>query len=66
MVVFPRPHIVDASVLIDLEHGGLVKAIFRLGHGWSAPDVVIVEVLAALGSLLTGRELKELTKFFHG
>ena len=60
MVVFPRPHIVDASVLIDLEHGGLIKEIFRLGHGWSAPDVVIGEVMEPLGSLLTGHGLRVL------
>ena len=58
MVVSPRPHIVDASVLIDLEHGGLIKEIFRLRHGWTAPDVVIGEVMEPLGSLLAGHGLK--------
>jgi predicted nucleic acid-binding protein len=46
--------------LIDLEHGGLIKEIFRLGHGWSAPDVVIGEVMEPLGSLLTGHGLRVL------
>jgi predicted nucleic acid-binding protein len=58
MAVSPRPHIVDASVLIDLEHGGLIEELFLLRHGWTAPDVVILEVLEPLGSMLTGYGLK--------
>lgn len=58
MAVPPRPHIVDASVLIDLEYGEVVKEFFLLHHGWTAPDVVIVEVLESLGSVLTGLGLK--------
>ena len=50
----PKPHIVDASVLIDLEHGLVVRELFLLHHGWTAPDLVIVEVGESLGSLLTG------------
>ncbi len=61
MAVPPRPHIVDASVLIDLEHGGLIDELFLLRHGWSAPDVVLGEVMEPLGSLLAGQGLKILT-----
>jgi len=52
MAVTPRLCIVDASVLIDLEHGGLVKEIFQLPYIWAAPDAVIEEVGESLGALL--------------
>ena len=32
MAVFPKPHIVGASVLIDLEHGGLIEEIICLAR----------------------------------
>lgn len=54
----PKPHIVDASVLIDLEHGRVVRELFLLHHDWTAPDLVIVEVGESLESLLTGQGLK--------
>lgn len=52
----PKPHIIDASVLIDLEHGRVIRELFLLHHGWTAPDVVIVEVME-LGPVLTGHGL---------
>ncbi len=54
----PKPHIVDASVLIDLEYGEVIGELFLLHHDWTAPDLVIVEVGESLGSLLTGHSLK--------
>ena len=29
----PKPHIIDASVLIDLEHGRVIRELFLLHHG---------------------------------
>lgn len=52
----PKPHIIDASVLIDLEHGRMIRELFLLHHGWTAPDVVIVEV-GELGPVLIGHGL---------
>jgi predicted nucleic acid-binding protein len=57
MVGSPKPHIVDASVLIDLEKGVVIRELFLLHHGWTAPDLVIVEVGESLGSLLTSHGL---------
>jgi predicted nucleic acid-binding protein len=57
----PKPHIIDASVLIDLEHGRMIRELFLLHHGWTAPDVVIVEVMEPLGSLLTAQGLRVFT-----
>lgn len=61
MRVSPKPYIVDASVLIDLEHGGLIEEFFLLQHGWTTPDVVIMEVMEPLGSQLTGLGLNTLS-----
>jgi len=52
MVVPQRLCIVDSSVLIDLEYGGLIKEIFQLDQVWASPDMVILEVKNPLGSLL--------------
>lgn len=61
MAVTPRLCIVDASVLIDFEQGGLVKEIFQLQYEWAAPDAVIEEVGEHLGSLLISFGLKKIT-----
>jgi predicted nucleic acid-binding protein len=54
----PKPHITDASVLIDLENGRVIRELFLLHHGWTAPDVVIAEVMEPLGSQITAYGLK--------
>lgn len=61
MVVIPRLCIVDASVLIDLEHGGLIGEIFQLNYNWAAPDVLIEsEVSKSLRALLRNCGLREI------
>jgi predicted nucleic acid-binding protein len=57
MAVSQKLHIVDASVFIDLEHGGLIEEVFRLHHGWTAPEVAIDEVME-LRPILEGHGLK--------
>lgn len=56
MAVPPKPHIIDASVLIDFEHGGVIRELFLLHHRWATPDLVIVEV-GEFGLVLAAQNL---------
>lgn len=43
-----RPQLVlDANILIDLQHGDLVEALFALPYQLLAPDLVLAELAAA-------------------
>jgi predicted nucleic acid-binding protein len=58
MRVSPKPHIVDASVWIDLEHGEVITELFLLHHDWTAPDLMRGELKEPLWSMLTGYGLR--------
>lgn len=50
----------DANILIDMDVGGLLEAMFRLEEGFAVPDVLYMEELEAQHGELPGLGLKVL------
>ncbi|WP_133012567.1 PIN domain-containing protein [Marinomonas flavescens] len=52
----------DANILIDMEEGGLLEAVFSLPYQFATPDILYVEELEEAHShlLALGLELKEI------
>ena len=48
----------DANVLIDMDAGGLLKAMFALDYNFAVPDILFDEELKAQHPVLTGAHIE--------
>lgn len=51
-------YVVDSSVLISLEHGNLIEAVFKLKHSFSTTDLIFEELGGEFKSILSFLRLK--------